>query len=292
VTEHIGFIGLGAMGNPISRRLLAAGFALTVYARRPEATEPLVALGAVACGSPAEVAGASDIVFTMVTNTADVEQVVLGPGGIVHGAQRGSMVIDMSTISPLAVRGMVDALGRRGVAMLDAPVSGGPGGATAGSLAIMVGGTAEAYARALPVFGHFGQSIVHVGASGAGQVAKACNQLALCVAMEGVAEALALARRMDVDPGRVREALLGGFAASRVLDVFGGRMVTGDFVAGVESRLHHKDLQIVLDLAHGLGLPVPAAAATTQTFNALIGRGGGRLDSAAILRVIEGTPDS
>ncbi len=292
MTEHIGFIGLGAMGNPISRRLLAAGFALTVYARRPEATEPLVALGAVACGSPAEVAGASDIVFTMVTNTADVEQVVLGPGGIVHGAQRGSMVIDMSTISPLAVRGMVDALGRRGVAMLDAPVSGGPGGATAGSLAIMVGGTAEAYARALPVFGHFGQSIVHVGASGAGQVAKACNQLALCVAMEGVAEALALARRMDVDPGRVREALLGGFAASRVLDVFGGRMVTGDFVAGVESRLHHKDLQIVLDLAHGLGLPVPAAAATTQTFNALIGRGGGRLDSAAILRVIEGTPDS
>lgn len=291
MTERIGFVGLGAMGTPISRRLLAAGYPLAVYARRPEAARPLVELGAQAHPSPTDVARVSDIVFTMVTATADVQEVVLGPSGIVHGMPAGGLVIDMSTISPLAVRPMAAALAERGAQMMDAPVSGGPSGAAAGTLAIMAGGSAEAFARALPVFGHFGKSIVHVGESGAGQAAKACNQLALCVAMQGVAEALALAARLGADPARVREAMLGGFAASRVLDVFGGRMVSGDFVAGVESRLHHKDLHIVLDLAQRLSLAVPGAAAATQTFDALVGRGDGRLDSAAILSVIQGTAE-
>ena len=215
---------------------------------------------------------------------------MLGSAGIVHGAAAGSMVVDMSTISPHATRRIAAALAERSVAMVDAPVSGGPAAAEGGTLAIMVGAAEAAFERVQPLLRHLGQSIVHIGDSGSGQIAKACNQLALCVTIEGIAEALALCARLGADPARVRAAMLNGFAASRALEVFGARMVERNFVAGVESRLHHKDLQIVLELAHGLGLAVPGAAATTQTFNALIGAGGGRSDSAALLQIVEGKP--
>ena len=288
--ERVGFVGLGAMGRPLATRLLRAGYPVSVYARRAEAAQALTALGAQSCASPQAVAQRSDVVFTMVTATGDVEEVVLGSAGIVHGAAAGSMVVDMSTISPHATRRIAAALAERSVAMVDAPVSGGPAAAEGGTLAIMVGAAEAAFERVQPLLRHLGQSIVHIGDSGSGQIAKACNQLALCVTIEGIAEALALCARLGADPARVRAAMLNGFAASRALEVFGARMVERNFVAGVESRLHHKDLQIVLELAHGLGLAVPGAAATTQTFNALIGAGGGRSDSAALLQIVEGKP--
>lgn len=287
MTERLGFIGLGAMGRPMAARLLQAGHAMCIYARRPETVAALQAAGATVCGSAREVAQHSDVIFVMVTTTADVEQVVTGADGLLHGANAGSLVIVMSTISPLATRELARVLGSRSVELLDAPVSGGPDGAANATLSIMAGGSATAFARARPLLEHLGRSIVHIGDSGSGQIAKACNQLALCVTLEGIAEALALCARLGADSARVREAMANGLAASRALDVFGARMVARDFEAGVEARLHHKDMQIVLELAHRLGLSVPAAAATTQMFNALIGAGGGRNDSAALLKVLE-----
>ncbi len=285
---RIGFIGLGAMGRPIALRLLRAGYPVNVYARTSTAAAPLVDGGAIGHESPGRVASASDIVFTMVTATPDVEAVVLGEDGVVHGASAGSIVVDMSTIAPEGTRRIAAALLARGIEMVDAPVSGGPGAAEAGTLAVMAGGSDVAIARVSPLFDCFARSITHVGASGAGQIAKACNQLALCVALEGVAESLALCERLGVDPARVRAAMLNGLAASRVMEVFGERMLNRSFENGVESRLHHKDLHIVLDLAHSLGLAIPAAAATKQIFNALIGSGGGRRDSAAVLQILLG----
>lgn len=287
----VGFIGLGAMGRPIALRLLGAGYPLTVYARSASSVQPLVEAGAVLARSPSAVASASDIVVTMVTATSDVEDVVLGAEGVIHGAAPGSVVLDMSTISPEATRRIAAALAARGVEMVDAPVSGGPSAAASGTLAVMAGGSDAAMARLSPLFECFARSVTHVGESGAGQIAKACNQLALCVALEGVAESLALCERLGADPARVRSAMLNGLAASRVMEVFGERMLNRNFANGVESRLHHKDLQIVLDLAHGLGLPIPAAAATKQIFNALMGSGGGRKDSAALLQILLGESD-
>lgn len=285
---RIGFVGLGAMGRPIVLRLLAAGYPVTVYARSASSAQPLVEVGAAMAQSPREVAAASSVTFTMVTATADVESVVLGEDGIICGAAPGSIVVDMSTISPEGTKRISAALAANGVDMVDAPVSGGPSAAAAGTLAVMAGGTDAAMARVLPVFECFARSVTHVGESGTGQIAKACNQLALCVALEGVAESLALCERLGADPVRVRSAMLNGLAASRVMEVFGERMLNRNFANGVESRLHHKDLHIVLDLAHTLGLAVPAAAATKQTFNALVGSGGGRKDSAALLQILLG----
>jgi 2-hydroxy-3-oxopropionate reductase len=287
MTDRLGFVGLGAMGRPMAARLIAAGYAMRIFARRPETLGALQAAGAQVCASPREVAEGSEIACVMVTTTADVEQVVAGDQGLLHGAGAGSLVIVMSTISPLATRELARVLAAHGIELVDAPVSGGPDGAANGTLSIMAGGSVEAFERARPVLAHLGRSIVRIGETGSGQIAKACNQLALCVTLEGIAEALVLAERLGADPARVREAMANGLASSRALEVFGARMVARDFAAGVEARLHHKDMQIVLELAHRLGLSVPAAAATTQTFNALIGAGGGRNDSAALLRIIE-----
>jgi len=283
-----GFIGFGAMGRPIAARLLRAGNPVTAFARTAQAAEPLVAEGAVAAESPRGVAQASAIVVTMVTATADVEAVVLGEDGIIHGAAPGTLVVDMSTISPHGARRIAELLAARGIDMVDAPVSGGPSAAESGTLAVMAGGSAAAIARIEPLFACFARSVTHIGECGTGQIAKACNQLALCVALEGVAESLALCERLGADPSRVRAAMLNGLAASRVLDVFGERMLKRNFDNGVESRLHHKDMHIVLDLAHTLGLSLPAGAATKQSFNALLGQGGGRKDSAALLQVVLG----
>jgi len=284
---RIGFVGLGVMGRPMAQNLLRAGYALAVYARRPEAAQILVSEGASLMASPGEVGRASDIVFTMVTNTPDVEQVVLGDEGLIRGAAAGSVIVDCSTISPGATRRMAETLRARGIEMVDAPVSGGEAGAVQGTLSIMVGGRPEVFDRVRPVLERLGRTIVHVGGNGAGQVAKAVNQLILVTTLEACAEGLALARRCGVDARKVREALMGGFAASRVLDVMGRRMVEGDFDPGVEARWHWKDMHIVMELAAEAGLAIPAASVAAQNYNALMSGGGARRDTSLLLKVIE-----
>ncbi|MCX7176902.1 MAG: NAD(P)-dependent oxidoreductase [Proteobacteria bacterium] len=287
----LGFIGLGAMGRPLAGHLLKAGYALAVWSRRPEGSAPLRAAGARVCASPAEVARHAEIVFTMVTGSEDVATVVLGEEGLIHGSSDGgglfSTLVDMSTIAPSMARYLAVRLEERGIGMLDAPVSGGVTAAESAALAIMVGGPAETLAQVRPLFDLLGKTIVHVGENGAGQVAKACNQMVMVAAIEACAEAMCLAAASAVDPLKVRLALLGGAAGSRVLEVFGARMVDRDFHAGVEARLHHKDFGILLDEAHRLGCPLPIAAVVRQQLNALMAQGWGRDDSAALLRVVE-----
>ncbi len=287
VKPAVGFIGIGAMGEPMALNLIKAGYALTVYARRAEAAAALVRAGAALAATPAVVARASEIVVTMVTTAADCEQVTLGAQGIIEGAVAGAVVIDMATISPLAARRIAEVLATRGIEHIDAPVSGGPMGARDATLSIMAGGTETVFARVKGLFEAMGKTILHMGDHGAGQVTKACNQLSLTVTLQGVAEAINLAARCGVDPVKVREAMLGGFAASRVLELFGKRMVERDFEHGVDARFYHKDLNIVLGLTHELGLPSPAAAVTLQQINALVGRGGAYSDFSRMIEVLE-----
>lgn len=287
MSAALGFIGIGAMGEPMALNLLKAGHQVTVYARRADAAAELVAAGAKPADSPAAVARASEIVITMVTTAADCEEVTLGAHGIIEGAAAGSVVVDMATISPLAARRIAAALEARGVEHVDAPVSGGPMGARDATLAIMAGGKPAVFERVKPLFECMGRTILHMGDHGAGQVTKACNQLSLTVTLQGVAEAMNLAARCGIEPARVREAMLGGFAASRVLELFGKRMVERDFENGVDARFYHKDLNIVLGLVHELGLPSPAAAVTLQQINALVGSGGARSDFSRMIEVLE-----
>lgn len=286
MNQNVGFIGLGIMGRPMALNLKRAGFDLAVHARRPESMAPLAEVGAQTCATPADVARRSDLIFTMVSDTADVEQVILGPRGVIEGVREGSVVVDMSSISASATRAIGDRLGALGVEMLDAPVSGGDVGAINGTLSIMVGGSAEAFERVRPLFEVMGKNIVHVGDRGAGQVCKSCNQIVVGATIAGVAEAMLLARAAGVDPIRVREALLGGFAGSRILEIHGQRMIDGVFVPGFKARLHQKDMRIVAEAAHELGLALPSAAMVAQYLNALVGRGLGEEDSAAIYKVI------
>ena len=282
-----GFIGTGAMGRPMILHLLAGGFDVAVYARKHEALAPLVAAGAVACATPADVARGSDVVFTIVTTGEDVEAVTFGPQGLAAGFAPGAVLVDMSTIPAGTARAIAARLKAQGVAMLDAPVSGGEVGARAGTLAIMAGGEADVLEKVRPLFLCMGKTIVHIGGNGAGQVAKACNQMIMVAAIEACAEAFALARKSGVDLAKLKEALSGGSAASRVLEVMGARMVTGDFAAGIEARLHHKDFRIVLDEAHALGTPLPIAAQVWQQLNALMAQGMGKDDTSSLLKVVE-----
>jgi 2-hydroxy-3-oxopropionate reductase len=284
---NVGFIGPGIMGRPMALNLIKAGHSLSVYGRRAEAVKPLTDAGARACGSPSEVAAQSEVVFIIVSDTPDVEQVILGDQGVIHGARKGGIVVDMSTISPAATRRMAAALEAKGVEMLDAPVSGGEGGAIAGSLSIRVGGKAAVFEKVLPLFQAMGKNIVHVGENGAGQVTKACNQIVVGVTIQAVSEALTFARRNGVDPAKVRAALMGGFAGSKILEVHGQRMLDNDFKPGFKVKLHQKDLRIVMQDADALGLGLPAAALVAQHLNALMGAGDGELDSSAIIRAVE-----
>jgi 2-hydroxy-3-oxopropionate reductase len=284
---NLGFVGLGIMGRPMALHLLKGGHAMRVYARRPQSMTPLTDAGATACATPAEVARGAEVVFTMVSDTPDVEEVVLGPGGIIEGAAAGCVVVDMSTISPVATRAMAAKLADKGIEMLDAPVSGGDIGAINATLSIMAGGKPEVFARVLPLFELMGKNIVHIGVNGAGQVAKACNQIVGAVTLEAVAEAMTLAHKNCVDPARVRDALLGGFAWSRVLEVHGGRMLSRNFEPGFKARLHRKDLRIVVDTAAQLDIALPQSALIAQHLNALVGMGCGEEDSAAVVKVIE-----
>lgn len=284
----LGFVGLGTMGRPMALHLMKHGHQMGVYTRRAESAEPLVAAGAKRFETPADLARTADVVFTMVTASSDFEEVALGEKGIINGARRGTIVVDMETISPAVVRDAAGRLAEKGIELLDAPVSGGPAGAEGATLSIMVGGKREVFDFVKPLFDCLGKTIVHVGETGAGQTTKACNQLSLLVTALGVAEALTLARASGVDPAKVREVMLGGVAASRVLDLFGKKMVERDFAAGIETRLYHKDLKIVLDLAHGMGQGLPCASVAMQFINAAIARGDGTNDLSSILKTIEG----
>lgn len=283
----VAFCGLGIMGRPQALNIMKAGHAMAVWARRAESMQPLKDAGATACASPKAAAAAAEVVFVMVSDTPDVEQVIFGPGGVIEGAKPGTVVVDMSTISPVATRDMAQRLAAKGVEMLDAPVSGGDIGAINGTLSIMVGGKPEIFARVLPLFECMGKNIVHIGANGAGQVAKACNQIVAAVTLEAVSEGLTLARRNGVEAAKVREALLGGFAWSKVLEIHGRRIIERDFKPGFKAKLHRKDLKIVTDTAAHLGLALPQASLVAAHLNALVGMGCGEEDSAAVVKVIE-----
>lgn len=286
MNDQLGFIGLGIMGRPMALNLGNAGHDLFVHARRTESMEPLVAAGAIACANPAEVARQADIVFTMVADTPDVEQVVLGRSGVLEGVHSGSLLVDMSTISPAATRDMAERLKEKGAEMLDAPVSGGEAGAIDGVLSIMVGGSDAAFERVRPLLELMGRNIVHVGGNGAGQVCKSCNQVVVSQTMVAVAEAIVLAKASGVDPSKVRAALLGGSAYSKILEIHGQRMIDADYEPGFKAGLHQKDLRIVLEAAHDLGIALPGTAMVSQYLNALVGSGLGDLDSAALFRVL------
>jgi 2-hydroxy-3-oxopropionate reductase len=282
----IGFIGLGDMGRHMSGHLLAAGYDLAVWARRREAAEEIVGRGARWCASPAALAARSEVVITMVTRDEDVRAIALGPSGLAEGFARGSIHLDMSTIAPSTARALGEVCAGAGVHFVDAPVSGGPTGAQAATLAIMVGGEAAVVERLRPVFETLGKTVVHIGPVGAGQVAKVCNQAIMVATIQACAEAVSLWQATGVDGEAALKALMGGSAASRVLEVFGGRMVRGDFAAGVQARLHHKDYAIIAAEARAMGVAMPLTAAVTEQLNALMAMGFGRDDTSSLLRVL------
>jgi len=280
--ETLGFIGLGIMGQPMAMNLRNAGYPLRVHARRADCMTPLVAAGATACQSSADVASDAAIIFIMVTDTSDVEQVIFGERGISETIRPGSIVVDMSTISPGVTRELAQRLAQQQVAMLDAPVSGGQQGAIDSTLSIMVGGKPDVFARVQPMFARMGKNIVHIGDHGAGQVTKMCNQVVIAQTINAVGEAFVIAKSSGVDPAKVREALLGGFAGSRVLEAHGQRMLEQNYQPGFKAKLHRKDMRIAMESASELGLALPGAALATQMINALVGSGHGELDSSAL----------
>jgi 2-hydroxy-3-oxopropionate reductase len=285
--DRIGFIGLGIMGKPMAMNLLAAGYALTVHSRSPGPVDAVVGAGAARASGAAEVAKSSDVTITMLPDTRDVELVLTGPGGVLEGVAAGALVIDMSSIDPAPTRDMAAAFAGRDVSMLDAPVSGGERGAIDGTLSIMIGGEPDAVTRAMPICEVLGKTIVHIGPSGAGQVTKACNQLVVAATIEAVAEALLLAERSGVDPAKVREALLGGFAGSKILEVHGQRMLDRAFDPGFRIRLHRKDARIVEDAAADTGTPIPSFAVVAAQLQRALDDGNGELDHSGLYVELE-----
>ena len=289
MAETIGFIGLGVMGRHMAKHIRAKGHALVVHNRSRASVDELAAAGAVVATSAADVARQASIIITMVPDTADVELVLTGPDGVLEGLRQGSVVIDMSSISPVATEKLAALVAERGGTMLDAPVSGGEIGAINASLSIMVGGDGAALARVKPILECMGnpERIVHVGSRpGSGQICKICNQIAIGGALAGVSEAFALAEKAGVDRARVREALLGGFAASRVLEVHGERMLKQNYVPGFRARLYQKDLRLAQEAAGANGVAIPATAVVAQLLNALIAAGGADLDYSALGTVL------
>jgi 2-hydroxy-3-oxopropionate reductase len=284
---RIGFIGLGNMGSELARHLLAAGHAISTYARGERSRAHASRLGLRLLASPAEVAQASEAVLTMVTAGSDVESVALGADGIVHGASPGLILVDMSTISPAIARDVARRLGERGIAMLDAPVSGGVAGARTASLTFFVGGEKAIFERTRPLLECMGKTIFYMGPPGTGQVTKLANQIAQLACLQGAAEALLFAREQGADAAKVREAVMTGLGASRMLDVLGKKMVERDFAAGIVAALHHKDIGVALELAHDAGLPLPVTAQVMQQLNALMGSGFGEQDTSSLLLVLE-----
>ena len=288
----IAFIGLGNMGGNMARHLMAAGYRLRIYARRMEAMAPFAAQGAVACASPREAASGADFICTNVTTTRDVEQVLLGEQGAVHGAAAGAIVCDFSTIDAAATRRMAARLAERGIEYLDCPVSGGTKAAEAATLTILVGGAAAALDKARPLLEKLGASVFHMGPVGAGQVTKACNQIAQVVNIQGIAEAMRYADANGVDGGKVVEALMSGFAGSKMLGLMGPKMAARDFAAGIEARLHHKDLGLVAASAREAGMTLPAVELVQAQLEKLMAAGWGRMDTCNLLRVLEERPNA
>ncbi len=284
--DTVGFIGLGRMGKPMARNLLAAGRRLVVHNRSREAVDELVAAGATAAASPREVAAAAGVVITMLPDSPDVEAVLRGPDGVFAGAARGALLIDMSTISPVVARRLAQEARAIGCEMLDAPVSGGTAGARVASLSIMVGGSDAALARARPILEVLGKTVTHVGGPGAGQVCKACNQVVVALTIEAVGEALVLARKAGVDPAKVREALLGGFAQSRVLDVHGRRALERNFTAGFKARLQLKDLAIALEAGREYGAAMPATAVVADLYKSVCAAGDAEADHSVLMAYV------
>ena len=285
--ERIGFIGLGIMGKPMAANLLAAGYPLTVHSRSRGPVDEVAALGATVAASPSETAAASDVVITMLPDSPDVEAVVLGQDGVADGIADGALYIDMSTIAPAVSRTIAETLAERGVEAVDAPVSGGEPAARAGELSIMVGGAEEAVERAQPIFDVLGKATTYIGPAGAGQVAKAANQVVVALTIQAVAEALMLARKAGADPSRVRDALLGGFAQSRILDLHGQRMLDGAFDPGFRLRLHRKDLAIALQLGREEQAPLFATAQVAELMDGLLAQGAGDRDHSALATLYE-----
>jgi 3-hydroxyisobutyrate dehydrogenase len=283
---RVGFCGMGTMGAAMAANVARAGFPLTVWNRTPGRAELPVSLGAVESTTPRELAAASDIVVVCVSDSPDVEQVLVGPDGVAEGAAAGSLVIDCSTISPAVTRDLAARLAKQGVAMVDAPVSGGSEGAQKGTLTIMVGGDAVDVERARPVLASMGANITHTGPIGAGQATKAVNQVILCGAYLGVAEGVVLAIKAGLDPEQVVGALSGGAARSWVLENRSGRMIADDYPLGFRIALHLKDLGIALDLAREVGASLPVAALASQIEAGLVAKGHGDDDNAALARAI------
>ncbi len=287
----LGFIGLGIMGKPMAGHLVKADHKVHVFSRSSGPVEELADSGAVACNSAREVAEKSDMVFIMVPDTPDVDMVLFGSGGVVEGARKGSIIVDMSSISPIATKEFAQRLESLRVEMLDAPVSGGQLGAQNATLSIMVGGKKEIFEKAKPFFELMGQNIVHVGPNGDGQTCKVANQIVVALTIEAVGEALLLASKAGADASKVRDALMGGFAGSRILELHGERMITHSFEPGFRIRLHQKDLNLALEAARELGVSLPNTATAQELFNAVKAQEGGDLDHSAMVLALERLAD-
>jgi 2-hydroxy-3-oxopropionate reductase len=290
MSESVGFIGLGLMGRPMALNLRKKGVPLIVHSRSRGPVDALVAAGAIAVDTPADVARRATRIVTMLPDSPDVAGVLEGPAGLLSAMQPGTIIIDSSTIAPAAARRLAEVTAERGGHFLDAPVSGGEIGAIDGTLTFMIGGDEDSIEAVRPLLAAMGHPdrIVHIGESGAGQICKACNQMVIGGTLAVVSEAIALARKAGVDPGRVRQALLGGFAASRVLEVHGERMITGNYTPGFKGRLYGKDLRIAMESLGAHGVPAPATALVQQLVAAQLAAGQGEDDYSAIARVIFG----
>jgi 2-hydroxy-3-oxopropionate reductase len=283
---RIGFIGLGTMGRPMAAHLLKGGHALFLHSRSGVPPD-LVAAGGTACASGKEVAGRSDVIVTMLPDTPDVEKVLFGPSGVAEGLSKGKTVVDMSSISPIATRSFAQRINALGCDYLDAPVSGGEVGAKNAALTIMVGGPAAAFEKVQAILALMGKSITLVGGNGDGQTCKVANQIIVALTIEAVGEALLFASKAGADPVKVRQALMGGFASSRILEVHGERMIKRTFDPGFRIELHQKDLNLALAGARALGISLPNTATAQELFNACSAQGGGRSDHSAMVRALE-----
>lgn len=289
MAEKIGFIGLGIMGKPMVRNLAKAGYELVVYNRSQGSTDEIAGevTEATAAESPREVADQVSTVILMLPDSPDVDDVVFGKNGVLEGLNDGDLLIDMSTIAPATARSVAEAAAKRGAKALDAPVSGGDKGAIAGTLSIMVGGDADAFDRAKPLFEAMGKTIVHVGDAGAGQTVKSCNQVVVAIAYAAVSEALVLGAKAGVDPAKIIEVLNGGLAATKVMEMRGASMVDHNFAPGFRVDLHRKDLAIALASARNQQVSLPTTALVSQLFDALSATGRGDLDHSAFITLIE-----
>lgn len=283
----VGYIGLGLMGKSIARNILRAGFPLVVHNRSRAAVDELAGEGAGVAVSPAEVAAQVDVVFTNLPDTPDVEKVAFGTGGIIEGAHAGLVFVDNSTIKPIAAREIAERMLAKGVLCLDAPVSGGDIGARNGTLAIMVGGPEEALEKVMPIFQAMGKTITHVGEAGAGQIAKAANQIMVAAQMVAMGELLIFAKKAGADPQKVIEAIRGGAAQCWTLDVKPPRLFSGNRAPGFKAAMQSKDMGIVLETAREYGIPLPSAAVDAQLFSAMLQMGLGQQDNSAVIAVLE-----